>query len=165
MLSPYLCFSSLPVRSSVFCLTPPCFAVFLPVPVSMQFLSISTCSLFSHLCFSSLLISVCLRGGVCFSVSISPVSGLLLCLCLTDSPDLSQCISLSLVSFSVSVSHYLLAPKDRIFQSLIQAELGSGPRECLLYLQFLLTDLGEGNGEWGHGAACLSSSRSSWLWT
>lgn len=70
-------------------------------------------------------------------------------LCLTASPDLSRCISLSLVSFSVSASHYLLAPKDRIFQSLIQVELGSGPRECLLYLQFLLTDLGEGNGEWG----------------
>ena len=91
--------------------------------------------------------------SVFLSVSIFLASGLVLCL-VSMTLLISLGVSLSPWSlFSVSVSHYLLAPKDRILQSLIQVELGSGPRECLLYLQFLLIDLGAGKGEWGRGAA------------
>ena len=86
-----------------------------------------------------------MEESVFLSVSISLASGLVLCL-VSLTLLISLGVSLSPWSlFSVSVSHYLLAPKDRIFQSLIQVELGSGPRECLLYLQFL-------QREWGVGA-------------
>ena len=95
--SPSLC---LPVCFSL-SLSPCSFSPFLPVPCF-------------PICFSSLLISVCLSGGVCFSVCFhfpclwfGPVS------CLTDSPDLSRCISLSLVSFLCLCFSLSLGPEGQ----------------------------------------------------